>query len=231
MALKSPAQKIMSSLAMFKFSRTELRFMRDEAVNWEELSKQIMEGTNCIPIGKTKSDYAKVIEAIRLAACGYHVEIMGQALEEYISEKNLSNIASLYELEKYLFLLRCALLHTEGELLAKWQFNRNNPTKKEINAIKKLQAGGLKIKIPVIKVEGKDDCYDEKSEIYKKLTFKVYLKKNNNNGTTHPIVRLNEGLIYKLMLLSDHVCTITKKKNPSTLLKYLNRTTVKERTI
>ena len=42
---------------------------------------------------------------------------------------------TLYELQKYLYLLRCALLHTEGELLPVWEFNRTKPSPMEQQVI------------------------------------------------------------------------------------------------
>ena len=180
------------------------------------------------PTGKTKGHYSILIEGVAVATCGYHIEIMQQALLEFMNNHKLTvnHENSLYELRKYLYLLRCSLLHTEGELLARWQFKRTNASPKETKTVEKLQKKGLIIKIPIKKESGTLISYSEKSYLYYKLTLKIKLKRNSNQ--IHPVVKLNRTMIYKLILLSYHVLAITKKRNSNTLYKYLERTTVKQ---
>lgn len=226
MALKKPSEKINSSFAMFEFARKELMYLSDY-LDWQVFSKSIAD-----PTSKTNEKYKQLIDATCIAVCGYHIEITQQALKEYMNNLNelldtkYENI--LYELHKYLYLLRCALLHTEDEIYARWIFSRKSPTKKEGDSIKKLQSKGLTVKIPGIQEPG-GFRFNEKSNNFKKLNFKIHLKKNNNKEK-HPTVRLNKNLISKLSLLSWHVLTITKKKKVSTLIKYLNKTEPNKKT-
>ncbi len=222
MSLKSPKYKIQASFACFEFACKELIFLRDN-FNWLELAKIIPDAT-----GKNIENYQRLIDSAKIAIFGYHVEIMQQGLEEYIKSANnfLSpeNNFILKELQTYLYLLRCALLHTEGELVPTWQYKQQNPTKIKVLIIEKLKSKGMDVKIPCITEIG-GFRYNEKSNNFKKLNFKIHLKKDGIQK--HPIVYLNKNFINKLRLLSWHVLTITKKRKYSTLCKYLNKTSSK----
>ncbi len=236
MALKSPAEKIKSSIGMLLFANTELLLLND-IMDWEELSKKII-AANRIPTGKTKNDYAKFIESILIAVCGYHAEIISQALLEYMKYFKLTDNNELCMLQQYFYLLRCALLHAEGELQARWESRlwmsrgkkQNDSTEqtKNLAILQQLQTKGLIIKIPIQKTPLNDYIYFEKSKEFRRLTFKIKLKHNSSSDDPHPLVRLNEGLVCKLILLSWHVHTITKKRTMTSLFKYLNRTIVKK---
>lgn len=224
MALKDPRHKVQSSLASFLFVNKDLPFL-ENYLPWDHISRTF--ALIDVPTGKTKEDYSILIMGTRIAMCGYHLEIMQEALSEFM--ENYASYQSvhdaLYELQKYLYLLRCALLHADGELLPVWEFNRKKPSPKEQNVVDKLEKKGLTIKIPCIKSVKNGTKYlgfdvKEKSKYYHRLNCKIRLKHK---------VGLGKRLIRKLILLSYHVLAITKKKNINTLSKYLNRTIVKQK--
>ena len=56
-------------------------------------------------------------------------------------------------------------MHSDEKLLAKWEYNRKNPTETEKQAIDKLKKNGITIKIP-IDIEENNHLYNEPASFF-----------------------------------------------------------------
>ena len=140
-----------------------------------------------------------MFDQVRLSVLAYHVEIMRTALYEHIQYLGGQAVPqAIHDLGGFLFALRNALAHTNHALVPAWD--------------QKVKTGVIWVNIPVERTNGSLRFVPE-SIVTHRISFRMGPSKK---------IKINDGFIHNIELLSWHVLTIVKKQKISTLGKYLS---------
>jgi hypothetical protein len=196
MSLKKSNYRIQSSLANLLFVTYDLPLI------WNDYNYNMLLSKHSLIVRNNK-DFIERLEAIQLSALASHLEIIRSAFHDYIihHEKNLKqdHFDYMNKIGLFLFHIRCALLHTNDELIPR-------ADKKDIPA--------FKVSIPVTYYNNNPKFDPNGQSKY------LFRWPKINKGKK---INITAKKIHEIILLSYHILEITKKQKISTLVAYLNK--------